>query len=174
MLSGAYFSPTANANGWHNTDVAIAFSATDNLSGIDAVSPDIVVTTDGAASITVRTSTDGIAQGCADAARHTYFNCLLTVSQGPIIAQIWADAHEFDAYTPPLTLVQCRDNAMDLHNNAVGRELANIPCSSPPTLTSEQCCQRNVINALKTERLEMISGGALIPTGGCAVTITPP
>jgi len=40
-------SPEANANGWNNTDVAVTFQATDGLSGVESVSGDTTVTTEG-------------------------------------------------------------------------------------------------------------------------------
>lgn len=36
-----------NANGWYNSDVTIRFEATDGLSGVETVTPDTIVSTDG-------------------------------------------------------------------------------------------------------------------------------
>jgi len=40
-------SPEPNTNGWNNTDVSVAFKATDSLSGVESVSGDTTVTTEG-------------------------------------------------------------------------------------------------------------------------------
>jgi len=43
----ATLSVKANANGWNNTDVAVTFQATDALSGVESVTGDTTVTTEG-------------------------------------------------------------------------------------------------------------------------------
>ena len=48
----ANISPEANAQGFHNQDVAISFVVTDSLSGIDTSTPDITVTEDGEQQVT--------------------------------------------------------------------------------------------------------------------------
>ncbi|HEX9759166.1 MAG TPA: carboxypeptidase-like regulatory domain-containing protein [Nitrospiria bacterium] len=50
--------PIPNANGWNNSDPTISFSATDALSGLVSVSPDVTVTTEGANQIITGTATD--------------------------------------------------------------------------------------------------------------------
>lgn len=45
-ISGAATTPP-NANGWYNSDVAVHFTASDTVSGIDAVTPDITISTEG-------------------------------------------------------------------------------------------------------------------------------
>ncbi len=47
-----------NANGWHNTDVTVSFQASDALSGIASVTPDILVATEGANQMVTGTATD--------------------------------------------------------------------------------------------------------------------
>jgi len=39
--------PEANMNGWNQTDVTVSFSANDNLSGLDSVSPPVVLSEEG-------------------------------------------------------------------------------------------------------------------------------
>ncbi len=43
----AALAPAANTHGWHNTDPTVSFTGTDELSGIDTVSPNVVVSTEG-------------------------------------------------------------------------------------------------------------------------------
>jgi hypothetical protein len=47
-----------NANGWYNTDVVVHFDASDALSGIDTVTPDSTITTEGANQSVIGTATD--------------------------------------------------------------------------------------------------------------------
>jgi len=56
-VSGA---PTTlpNANGWYTSDVVVHFTATDSLSGIDTVTPDTTVSTEGAGQSVTGTATD--------------------------------------------------------------------------------------------------------------------
>lgn len=62
-----------------------------------------------------------LAGGAADAARHAYWNCLMTRSLGGAeFAKAIGDAHEFDDDRSP---AQCTDHVMDLTNNGVGRTL---------------------------------------------------
>jgi hypothetical protein len=56
-LTGAT-SPAPNANGWNNTDVTVAFGATDAVSGVAAVSDPVVVKTEGKAQIVTGTAAD--------------------------------------------------------------------------------------------------------------------
>ena len=109
----------------------------------------------------------GLGGGCADAARHAYLMCLLArhPSIGPALAKKIGDAYEFDGAGP------CVDSNMDLNNNQVGRGLAANPCAAP--LTPENCCQRDVISALKAGDLIILTGGppatTPTPSGACAV-----
>ncbi len=57
---------------------------------------------------------------CGDAFRHAYFNALNTLSWSDSYAKEWGDAHECD--TP---LDEVLEKSMDLHNNAIGRSVAN-------------------------------------------------
>ncbi|MDP3057760.1 MAG: NosD domain-containing protein [bacterium] len=57
VISGAV-SPLANANGWHNTDVAVHFNGSDGLSGIASISPNVTMTNEGVDQGTTGTATD--------------------------------------------------------------------------------------------------------------------
>jgi probable HAF family extracellular repeat protein len=59
-VSSATPSPAPNAAGWNNTDVTVAFTGTDNLSGIASCTPAAVLTTEGLHS--------GVQGFCKDAA----------------------------------------------------------------------------------------------------------
>ncbi len=50
--------PAADVQGWHATDVTVAFSAADALSGIADLTPPVVVTTEGAGQTVTGTATD--------------------------------------------------------------------------------------------------------------------
>jgi len=54
----ASISPAANANGWHNTDVLVSISGSDNLSGIATCGPSIIFNSEGAGFSTSGTCTD--------------------------------------------------------------------------------------------------------------------
>ena len=45
--AGASVSPSANANGWHNSDVTVSFDGSDALSGIASCSADVVLSSEG-------------------------------------------------------------------------------------------------------------------------------
>jgi hypothetical protein len=47
-----------NANGWYNSDVTVHFSATDSMSGIDSITPDTTVSTEGAGQSVTGTAFD--------------------------------------------------------------------------------------------------------------------
>ena len=51
-------SPGATPYGWHNTDVTVHFDADDNLSGVDTVSPDVILSAEGAGQSAGGTATD--------------------------------------------------------------------------------------------------------------------
>ena len=51
-------SPAANPAGWNNTDVTVTFTATDALSGVAAIDPNVTVTTEGANQVITGTATD--------------------------------------------------------------------------------------------------------------------
>ena len=51
-------SPDPNANGWNNTDVTVHFEASDALSGIDSVTPDQSLSTEGKDQSVTGTATD--------------------------------------------------------------------------------------------------------------------
>ncbi|MEQ8272553.1 MAG: hypothetical protein RMA76_40795 [Deltaproteobacteria bacterium] len=65
-----------------------------------------------------RTGLDGLGGGDADAFRHAYWNAIMTRRAGAEFADAFATAHETGSDTPEA------DQAMDLHNNAVGRRIA--------------------------------------------------
>jgi hypothetical protein len=50
--------PEANDAGWNNTDVTVSFTASDDLSGVASVTPDTVVSTEGAGQAVTGTATD--------------------------------------------------------------------------------------------------------------------
>jgi hypothetical protein len=50
--------PPANSAGWNNTNVTVTFSATDALSGVVAVTPDVTVTTEGAGKVVTGSAID--------------------------------------------------------------------------------------------------------------------
>ncbi len=54
----ATVTPEPNFDGWHNTDVTVTFEATDVGSGIASVTPDVVLTEDGAGQVVVGTAID--------------------------------------------------------------------------------------------------------------------
>ncbi len=47
-----------NSNGWNNGDVTVRFTATDNLSGVASVSPDVTISTEGAGQSATGSATD--------------------------------------------------------------------------------------------------------------------
>ncbi len=57
IITGA---PTTspNANGWYNNSAVINFTASDNISGVDTVTPDTIISTEGASQSIVGTATD--------------------------------------------------------------------------------------------------------------------
>ncbi len=54
----ATVTPGATCDVWHNTEVTVTFEATDVGSGIASVTPDVVLTEDGAGQVVVGTATD--------------------------------------------------------------------------------------------------------------------
>lgn len=50
--------PNANANGWNNNDVMVSFTAEDTLSGVDTVTPDTTLSSDGAGQSVTGTAID--------------------------------------------------------------------------------------------------------------------
>lgn len=54
----AAMSPQPNAAGWHNSDTTVSFTATDNLSGVETVTPTTTVTTDGDNQSVIGRATD--------------------------------------------------------------------------------------------------------------------
>ncbi|QGZ42387.1 hypothetical protein IP92_04122 [Pseudoduganella flava] len=105
----------------------------------------------------------GISGGCADAARHAYFNAIGAIEIGAQATQDFLDAHEYSNNNG------CEDNNMDLSNNAVGRGLGQS-CGS-----NRACVQRAVADALKRGDLTVWSGGqtgsgTLVSSSVCRVT----
>ncbi|WP_280355318.1 DUF6973 domain-containing protein [Nocardia otitidiscaviarum] len=75
---------------------------------------------------------ESTADGQGDAFRHTYWNALMTERFGEDFASNYATAHEFSGGQPS------HREAMDLHNNNLGREIAtNNPNASPDELKSK-------------------------------------
>ena len=56
-ISGGPTTP-ANAHGWYKASVTVHFAAADALSGLDAVTPDVTLTTEGAGQTVTGTATD--------------------------------------------------------------------------------------------------------------------
>ncbi|MDP9475915.1 MAG: N-acetylmuramoyl-L-alanine amidase, partial [Actinomycetota bacterium] len=54
----AVTTPSANANGWNRSDVTVSFEATDALSGVAEVSPDVAVTQEGEGQVVTGTAKD--------------------------------------------------------------------------------------------------------------------
>ena len=54
----ASISPSANGNGWHNTDVTVTFMCNDALSGMAACPAPVTVTTEGASQVITGTAVD--------------------------------------------------------------------------------------------------------------------
>lgn len=54
----ATLNPLPNANGWHNTDVTVTFTAVDALSGVNLVSNPVLVTSEGAGQVVTGTAID--------------------------------------------------------------------------------------------------------------------
>ena len=104
----------------------------------------------------------GISGGCADAARHAYFNAIGAIDIGAQATKDFLDAHEFSNNNG------CEDNNMDLSNNATGRTLGQ-------SCTNRACVQRAVADALKAGSLSVWSGGqtgsgTLVSSSICRVT----
>ena len=98
-----------------------------------------------------RTGLPGLWNGPGDAWRHCYWNCTMTAGLGRDQAKTVADNHESHGGGP------ANENAMDLHNNEVGRACGGTNCDT--------CCQ----HALDTGQLRVIDGtGAVVPS-----TLTP-
>ncbi|MEJ7627632.1 MAG: hypothetical protein WKF35_12270 [Ferruginibacter sp.] len=70
---------------------------------------------------------NSLTDGRADALRHAYWNALNTSDVGSVIAKLFGDAHEFGNTSPqdPTALSNFYvSRQMDLHNNAIGSQLA--------------------------------------------------
>jgi hypothetical protein len=85
-------------------------------------------------------TSDGPHNGMQDAFRHTMWNCLMTISIGADGAKMFADAHEESSEN-------ALETAMDLQNNAVGREIAGYPSTT---------CATEVWNAWDQNRLMIL------------------
>ncbi|HEY3274748.1 MAG TPA: PKD domain-containing protein [Methanocella sp.] len=57
MITGAA-TTAPNANGWYNTDVTVSFTATDGRSGVDTITPDVILSTEGTDNQAAGTATD--------------------------------------------------------------------------------------------------------------------
>lgn len=57
IITGAPIT-SPNANGWYNNNIVINFTASDNISGVDTVTPDTTISTEGASQSIVGTATD--------------------------------------------------------------------------------------------------------------------
>jgi uncharacterized protein DUF6973 len=75
-------------------------------------------------------TSEGAHNGMQDALRHAMWNCLMTHSIGADAAKMFADAHEESS-------ANALETAMDLHNNEVGREVAQIPNTTCGTVVMD-------------------------------------
>lgn len=80
--------------------------------------------------------------GLADAARHTYWSCLLTIYTNPGFALGLTTAHEVTSPGP------ATETVMDLSNNLVGQGLGSSLVTAGSALTNASC-QSQVINAIQ-------------------------
>ncbi len=71
---GLQLSPSANANGWHKTDVTAQFTCSDALSGLAAACPAPVVVTQEGASISISRTITDIASNTTTAATTVYLD----------------------------------------------------------------------------------------------------
>jgi hypothetical protein len=106
---------------------------------------------------------DGNGGGCADAARHAYFNAVGVFEVGEDFTRRFLDAHEFSNFVNG-----CVDNNMDLINNDAGRAIGR-GCND------RACAQRAVADALNNGELTVWSGnrtgsGSLVSSNVCNVT----
>jgi hypothetical protein len=85
---------------------------------------------------------------CADAFRHAMYNALNTQSVGADVAQLFGDAHECG-----VPLNELLEKEMDLHNNAVGRQIG----SSNPNASNDELALL-IINAMANGQLKHING----------------
>jgi RHS repeat-associated protein len=109
--------------------------------------------------------------GPEDAIRHALWNAFMAQTAGPVDAKKFADAHEADSASPDET-------AMDLWNNAVGRD---IGYSNP--YADEATIARLVGDAFVNGRLRVLrpSGSGAVPPGtpllpsgsGCGISGPP-
>lgn len=90
----------------------------------------------------------GFLDGKADALRHAYWNALMTRHTGAAFAELFATAHETGSANAP------EASAMDLHNNALGRALAQ----SFPAAAEAQLLQM-----LLQQAYTFVPAGAVIP-----------
>ena len=91
----------------------------------------------------------GIHNGRADAARHAYWNVLMTIEMNVTTAAGAATSHErtnFQQDAPHNEIV------MDLENNAAGRTIG----SGLPSDASRTVCQNAVVNNLNTGMLTIL------------------
>lgn len=100
----------------------------------------------------------------ADAFRHAYWNALLTREFGAEFARDFTSAHE-TGYAP---YPSDEEAFMDLHNNAVGRDIA---FSSPNV--SDQQLQQKVMEALRGGNLYVWDGTDIYFSNMCPVCFFP-
>jgi hypothetical protein len=90
----------------------------------------------------------GFADGKADAARHAYWNALMAKRTTTAFAELFGTAHESGSTNAPSA------TAMDLHNNAIGRALAD----KYPTATEDQ-----LLELILQQSFTLIPAGTQIP-----------
>ncbi len=108
-----------------------------------------------AEKVAQNSSLPGLHNGPADALRHGLFNALNTQIAGENTAKALGDAHEEDRPEQPE-----EEKIMDLHNNAVGRQIAKEnPKATPPQLTAKL-----IEKIEKGEMLMLDNKGKAVPT----------
>lgn len=80
-----------NANGWYNTDVTVHFDATDATSGVETVTPDTVINTEGAGQTVTGAATDR----AGNSASFTVENINIDKTQPGITVNIPQDGVEY-------------------------------------------------------------------------------
>ena len=86
--------------------------------------------------------------GKADAFRHAYWNALMARRTTPAFAELFATAHETGSANAPAA------SAMDLHNNALGRQVAAQLASAS---------EDELMQVLLQQSLTFVAAGAAVP-----------
>ena len=92
----------------------------------------------------------GYLDGKADAVRHAYWNALMTRRTSAAFAEAFATAHEIGSTNTPAA------TAMDLHNNAAGRALAQRFAAAT---------EGELLELLLQQAFTLVPAGSAIPAG---------